>query len=109
MGADSDQCAEDVGLERTDAAVFAAFGRLTCGGALGCARDAQKSSTAAVTALATNKRRSGVGQFQFLLPVHDRTGFDKHRGHARVAQHDELIVAIDAAFGVEQRVAVTPH
>ena len=51
----------------------------------------------------------GLRQFQLLLPVHDLAGFDKHRRHHRVSQHNELIVAVDAGLGVEQRAAVTAH
>jgi len=35
--------------------------------------------------------------------MHDYSSFEKHRGHARRAQNNEVIEAIDAKFGVEQR------
>src|SRR5208282_2024220 len=48
-------------------------------------------------------------QFQLLLPVDDRSGLEQHRRHPGVAQHDQLVVAVDAGRGVDELAAAVAH
>ena len=48
-------------------------------------------------------------QFQFFLPVDDGAGFEQQRRHAGIAQHDQLVVAVDAGVGIEQLAPAIAH
>jgi hypothetical protein len=39
---------------------------------------------------------------EFLVSVNNGSGLEEGRGHARVLQHDQLVVAIDTCFGIQQ-------
>src|SRR6516164_9749986 len=54
----------------------------------------------------TPLRRS---QFEFFLPVNDRSSLEQHRRHASPAQHDQLVVTVHAGLGVEEDAAVMAH
>ena len=51
----------------------------------------------------------GRGQLQFLLAIDDGAGFEQHRRHVGVAQHEQLVEAVNAGFGVEQFAAAIAH
>src|SRR6266576_3994556 len=46
---------------------------------------------------------------ELFVPVDDRARFQKDGSHPSLSQHDELIVAIDTGFLVQQRVLVPTH
>ena len=46
---------------------------------------------------------------QLLLAVDNRTRFEQDRGHARVSEHEQLIVAIDTGLRVDQQPLAVAH
>ena len=51
----------------------------------------------------------GARHFQFLIPVDDGSRLKQHRGHESFSQHDQLIVPVNAGFGIEQLMATAAH
>ena len=77
--------------------------------AFSAVRRSQNFSTASLTAAAISVLALRRGEFQFVVAIDHHAGFQKHCRHRGMAQNDQLVVAVDAGFRIDEIAPAAAH